>query len=323
MDLVKNNTTIQVLEHIPYPTLNTNASWTPYLNLADFTQLPHYEQQGWRLCGILFENQQQQQQQQERSSLRKDTTTPVTDPSKTKAGIIQKQTFDFKRWLIQTVSTNAEPALQAIQKQEPNDIYAEIFTCMTFGRIHEATSIAMKKKDDYTLAIFLATPLSPENAIRQRDKLSKEKLSNKYHEKIWQLLSGQVDSELTNGLNWKQAFMLYIMYGKTRPGEDPLNTLIGRYLDDTRKLGKTVKERDASPWYNVIQWWWQRAYNCQKLDTVNISGWPARLAWRFVLTFQDELSTTLVTNVMRRRCMELQAIGLSEWAIFSSLFTSR
>ncbi|KAG2223807.1 hypothetical protein INT45_001941 [Circinella minor] len=318
MDLVKNDTTIQVLENIPYPTLNPNASWRPYLNLPDFTQLPHYEQQGWRLCSILFDRQQQQRPTP--SSLSQDTTT---EPSQTKAEIIQKQTFDFKRWLIQTVSSNAEPALQVIKKQEPNDSYAEIFTCMTFGRIHEATSIAMKKMDDYVLAIFLASPLSPENAIRQRNKLSKEKLKNKYHEKIWRLLSGQVDSELTDGLDWKQAFMLYIMYGKTRSGEDPLNTLIERYLNDTRKLGKTIKERDSSPWYNMIQWWWQRTYNCQKLNTVDISGWPARLAWRFILMFQDELSTTLVTSIIQRWCMELQAIGLSKWAIFSSLFTSK
>ncbi|KAI9496630.1 nuclear protein 96-domain-containing protein [Zychaea mexicana] len=326
LELVKNDTTVKTLNRIPYAKLKANAQWSTYLNLPDFAQLPSYEQQGWRLCAILFEKQQGEKDKDD----------------------AQRQAIKFKQWWIQTVSAGAEAAIQSIKRTEPNDPYAEIFTAMTFGRISDATSLAVKK-NDYTLAIFLSSPMSPKNAVNQRKKLSSTAaIKSDYHAKIWQALSGEVDSNVTDGLDWKQTLMLYILYGKTRPGEDPLNTLLGRYFDKNNTTTITpaksssppsssnitttatsasttaasLKARDSSPWYNVVKWWWQRTYNSQNPTTVNVSAWPARLAWRFAISFADDLSPTLVASIVRRWCTELQVIGLADMALFASLFIS-
>ncbi|KAI8149720.1 hypothetical protein BJV82DRAFT_589038 [Fennellomyces sp. T-0311] len=285
MQLVKSEATIELVNCAPHATLKKHTRWTPYLTLPGFEQLPVYEQHAWRLCAVLFDE---------------------SDP--------KKQALKLKQWLIQAVSSEVEAAILSIKKIEPDDPYAEIFTQLTFGRIADAASLATKAKD-IQLALFIASPPSPKLADKYRRTITDK---GTYYQKTWSVLSGKFD--MLQNLDWKQLLLLYVMYGPTQPGNDPLDTLVGRYMarEEARHLG------DASPWYSVIEWWWKRKYQSnQKTPTANIAAWPARLAWRFAVSFPSEISQAAMNDAVARWSRELQVVDLADWALMAALFSSR
>lgn len=294
--------------------------WTSIVSIPGFEQLPDNDQIAWQLCTLLFD--------------------PQPDS--------ERRLRQFRNWLLNYVSIRADTAAEYASLHNHDDPYAPIFIYLTYGSLQEAANAAIQgPAKDNELAHMIASSPAP---FKELYTMYKERLDElvrsghfdrftPYQQRIWRVLCGDMtilDDDSIH-LDWRQAFVLYMMYVPIQNDDDKdvvdrLDALIGLYIDCfenpfcyrmSHESNDETNPQDRPTWYTVLKFWRRLQYHPEQLHLdrhpIHLDDWSPWLGVCFSIFFPNVFPRTKVTEWMQRVSQQLRKVGATNEDIPSIL----
>ncbi|KAI7880166.1 hypothetical protein K492DRAFT_207714 [Lichtheimia hyalospora FSU 10163] len=290
--------------------------WKSIVSIPGFEKLPDNDQIAWQLCTLLFDPQPNNEQR-----LR-----------------------HFRDWLLNYVSIRADTAAEYATLHHHGDPYAPIFTYLTCGSLQGAVRATIQgPTQDNELAHMIASSPAPFKELYAMHKKRLDELEQSgqfdtftpYQRRIWRVLCGDM-TILDDDLDWRQAFVLYIMYGQIPNHEnnkdvDRLDALIGLYIDYFEepcyhRMSHELNETNSQgrpTWYTVLKFWRRQHYHPEQLHLdrhpIHLDDWSPWLGVCFSIFFPTVFPRRKVAEWIQRVSQQLQQVGATNQDIPSIL----
>lgn len=293
--------------------------WTSIVSIPGFEQLPDNDQIAWQLCTLLFDPQPNSEEQRLRH---------------------------FRNWLLDYVSIRADTAAEYASLHNHDDPYAPIFIYLTYGSLQGAANAATQgPAKDNELAYMIASSPAPFKELRIMHKERLDQLVQSghfdrftpYQQRIWRVLCGDMSilDDDSIQLDWRQVFVLYMMYGQIRDKKDVdgLDALIGLYIERFEnpfyyrmshdETTTTTNPQDRPTWYTVLKFWRRLHYHPEQLHLdrhpIHLDDWSPWLGVCFSIFFPNVFPRRKVTEWMQRVSQQLRKVGATNEDIPSIL----
>lgn len=280
--------------------------WTSIVSIPGFDQLPDKDQIAWQLCTLLF------------------------DPQSSS----ERRLRHFRDWLLNYVSIRADTAAEYATLHHQDDPYAPIFIYLTYGSLQGAARAAIQgPTQDNELAYMIASSPAPFNELYTIHKERLDQLVQSgqfdtftpYQQRIWRVLCGDMTilDDHSLQLDWRQAFVLYVMYAKIPNHDvDALDALIGLYIDHfenpyyyrmSHESNDETNPQDRPTWYTVLKFWRRHQYHPEQLHLdrhpIHLDDWSPWLGVCFSIFYPSVFPREKVTEWMQRVSQHLRQVG--------------